>query len=106
MKTVLVWVTGESKSGKSTLAKRLKQRCSCFPVSVDQVYVDFVKEKYRRLSFEELSEYIAPHYLHILDKSGWSLDKFGACDFFNNGTHDHIREESGGAVEDLRRDFV
>ncbi|HUT15265.1 MAG TPA: hypothetical protein VMY98_03370, partial [Anaerolineae bacterium] len=90
----------------STLADRLEQRCSCHPVGIDQVYVDFVNEKHHTLSFQKLCDYIAPHYHHILGKSEWSLDEFGACACFNNGTHDHILGESEGSVEDFRRDFV
>ena len=66
MKTVL-WVTGEPGSGKSCLANKLHRdySFSC-PLSVDSVYVRFVKETCPALYFKALHKYIAPHYERIL----------------------------------------
>lgn len=67
MKTVLVWVTGDPGSGKSCLANKLHRdySFSC-PLSVDSVYLRFVKEMCPALYFKALHKYIGPHYEHIL----------------------------------------
>ena len=54
-------VYGDPGHGKTTLACELKKHGyrSC---PVDQVYVDFIKEKCPGIHFEKLSCYVRPHY--------------------------------------------
>jgi len=64
MKRVLL-IHGDPGNGKSTLAKILKDQYFFNTVPVDDVYVDFILNKFHSLHFEALNRYIAPHYFWI-----------------------------------------
>ncbi len=74
-------VTGEPKSGKTWLAEKLANDHSFINLSVDAVYVDFVKSKCHMLFFEALNKYISPHYNCILSDSDYSKTQFEGRDF-------------------------
>ena len=76
MKRVL-FVTGEPGSGKSTLAEELAKNHSFVHLSVDDAYVEFVRDKCNLLFFEQLERYIAPHYNCILSERKFSKEQFG-----------------------------
>ena len=77
----VVFVTGESKSGKSYLATELANKHAFVPLSVDAAYVDYVREKCDELYFKALHKYIAPHYKHILSDREHSKTQFNGRDF-------------------------
>lgn len=57
-------VYGDSGMGKTTLCESLKEKgFSVLPV--DTLYVDFIKELYPSLYFNNLNMYVAQHYLRI-----------------------------------------
>ncbi len=77
----VIFVTGESKSGQTYLAKGLASNHDFDSLSVDEAYVSFVKAKCHLLYFEALCKYIAPHYEHILSDRQYSKEHFNGRDF-------------------------
>jgi len=59
-------IHGNPNAGKSYLATQLSERYSFRHVSVDQVYVEYIKSRCPKLYFDDLSLFIAPHYHCIL----------------------------------------
>ncbi len=65
MKRVLL-IFGEGDHGKTYLAKTLAAKNSFKHLSLDHIYVDFIKKYCPDLYFKVLNLYIGPHYNNIL----------------------------------------
>lgn len=59
-------IHGQPGNGKTTLARRLKEEFGMETLSVDQLYVDFVKTRRPELYFKALNSFISPHFEGIL----------------------------------------
>jgi len=77
----IIFIMGEPGSGKTFLADRIVENRSCGCLSVDKIYVQYVKEKCDELYFKALNKYIAPHYNCILSNSNYSKVQFNGRDF-------------------------
>src|SRR3990170_6971912 len=62
----VVLIFGDPDSGKSHLANDLRATFGYHPVSLDSVYVEFIKTRYPHLYFEALNYVIAEHYYNVL----------------------------------------
>jgi hypothetical protein len=62
----ILLVSGKHLSGKSTLAEQLRTTHGFEVVSVDEVYVEWVKSECPSLYFDDLQKYIHHHYHYIL----------------------------------------
>jgi hypothetical protein len=58
-------IFGDPSHGKSTLAENLRADHAFEVLSVDDVYVKFVKSHYPRIYFDDLNLYIAHHYQYV-----------------------------------------
>lgn len=65
-----VLVFGEPDSGKSYLATKLRDDYGYSVLSLDEAYVDFIKDKCANLYLPDLMAVISQHYRTILDKEG------------------------------------
>lgn len=83
MKRVLL-IYGDPRQGKSGLAGDLAKefRNEDAILSVDDLYVEFIKKKCQEFYFKQLRNYIRQHYHYILDAGGYTKHKFGR-DFVN-----------------------
>jgi len=78
----LFLIYGNPGSGKTSLAEYLRSNHSFEILSLDDLYIEFVKEKCPDFYFEKLRNYINQHYHHILNNGGYTKEKFGR-DFVN-----------------------
>src|SRR3972149_5921032 len=62
----ILLVFGNPDAGKSWLANELKSRHGYEVISLDEVYVSFIKEKYPSLYLDNLNLVISQHYDMIL----------------------------------------
>jgi len=76
MKRVIL-VAGRPGEGKSHLAKSLVTQHSFVDLSVDQAYVDFIKQHCPMLYLDALHLYIGPHYHAILSERDYSRAHLG-----------------------------
>jgi hypothetical protein len=72
----VVLVYGESRSGKTYLAENLNSGYGWQMLSVDELYVAFVKTKCPEFYFGRLRTYVAPHYVYILVANGHTKEKY------------------------------
>ncbi|SFM05508.1 hypothetical protein SAMN05421863_101140 [Nitrosomonas communis] len=73
----LILVVGRSGQGKSYLARFLSFGHSFAALSVDEVYLDFVRTHCPMLYFDALNLYISPHYHAILKNRDHSMTHLG-----------------------------
>src|SRR5258708_27331460 len=70
----VVLIHGESGSGKSPLAQKLKAGYGFEVLELDKLYVCFIKTMCPDLYFNFLSKAISNHYLYILPQSMWKIN--------------------------------
>lgn len=62
----VILIFGEPNSGKSCLAGNLASQHGYDTISVDEVYLEFIKELYPKLYLESLNIIVSQHYNMIL----------------------------------------
>jgi broad-specificity NMP kinase len=62
----IILIFGNPGNGKTTLANRLRAEHGFEVMSVDCLYVEFIKSHYSMLYFDDLSLYIDNHYNEVL----------------------------------------
>lgn len=87
--TVVLLVHGHPGNGKSTLAEDLRDNHSFEMLSLDEEYVDFIRQYCPIVYLEALRKYVGPHYDCILSHREYSLKHFGR-DFVGEW-HTHLR---------------
>ncbi len=78
----LFLIHGDPGSGKSTLAKKLRDEHSFEMLSLDELYIEFIKTKCPDLYFSALNKFIAQHYQRILHSREYTIHHFNR-DFVN-----------------------
>ena len=98
MNSIVLLVSGPPGAGKTYLASHLQSDHSFEVLSLDELYVEFIKSDCRMLYFEALDKYIGPHYDSILAHRDYSRSQFGR-DFVAEW-HSHVlsraRERAAG----------
>lgn len=72
----LFLVHGDPGSGKTPLARALRDEHAFEYLSLDALYVEFIKAKCPTLYFDDLKKFIAPHYQCILQPREYSYYHF------------------------------
>ena len=62
----IVLIFGDPDSGKSWLANELHDRYGYNVLSVDELYIQFIKEDYPKLYLESLNLVVSQHYKQVL----------------------------------------
>jgi hypothetical protein len=67
MKKRLLMLTGLPQQGKTHLMERLEREASCTGLRVDAVYCNFIKTQCPAMYFENLPDYVGPHYDSMIE---------------------------------------
>ncbi len=78
MKKRLILLTGLPRQGKTHLMTRLEREAVCTGLRVDAVYCDFIKTQCPAMYFENLPDYVGPHYDSMIEGlDAYSFSKYG-----------------------------
>ena len=74
----VILIFGDPNVGKSWLADKLKVKHGYDVLSIDEAYIDFVKEYYPKLYLESLNLVVSQHYKTVLKATKRGVDAIWA----------------------------